>query len=341
MKNVYVVLGMARSGTSAIARGLKALGIDLGSRLIAGDQAWNAKGFFEDTEIVYSINRSVLAALHYSWQSATNIKKECEDSTALEELKTAATHLLSKRMADAEDWGFKDPRTSLIVPFWQTIFQRLNLNEHYVISLRNPLASAYSYQKVTGVDIEEGLLLWMMHLIPAIECTRGKKRVLVSYHAMLENPRAQLERIHRTLAISLPLDNKKIDEYANEFLDKNLQHHEYSVNDLQSHSAAAVAPLCLQFYLMLSKVAKDEIDLNSEAFESEWQSLKNEFAKLQPIYCYIDTLLKRNKELVRANRTIRKSIPWKFIYPLRLIDDLLRAFRRQTKKMRKLAKIYE
>ena len=52
-KHAYIVLGMARSGTSAIARGLKALGIDLGQQLTPANHTWNPKGFFEDKELVY------------------------------------------------------------------------------------------------------------------------------------------------------------------------------------------------------------------------------------------------------------------------------------------------
>ena len=49
-KNVFIVLGVGRSGTSAIARGLKALGIDLGNMLRPAADA-NPKGFWEDAEI--------------------------------------------------------------------------------------------------------------------------------------------------------------------------------------------------------------------------------------------------------------------------------------------------
>ena len=337
MKNVYVVLGMARSGTSAIARGLKALGIDLGKHLIAGDAAWNAKGFWEDTDIVYSINRSVIAAQDYSWQNAMRT----ETYSQLVEFKGAAQHLLKQRMAATEHWGFKDPRTALILPFWKEVFQHLHLDDHYVIALRNPLASAYSYQKVTGVDIEEGLLLWLMHLIPAIDGTHGKKRVMVSYDFMLQNPRAQLERMRNKLHITLPRDEKEIDVYVNEFLDKNLTHHEYSDDNLKSHPAFGVAPMCLQVYSTLMKLTKDEMAFDSDEFTQTWQQIKNEFAAVHPIYCYIDTLLKRNKTLVREQRTMRRSLPWKLIYPLRKLDDMLRALRNKSRQRKKMAKVYE
>ena len=320
-------------------RGLKALGIDLGTRLTPANQAWNAKDFGEDTDIVYKVNRSVLAALDYSWQSATLIERQYQHSTVLSELKIMATNLLTQRIANSEHWGFKDPRTALILPFWKDVFQHLRLNDRYVIALRNPLASAYSYQKVSGVDLEEGLLLWLMHLIPAIDGTDGKKRVMVSYDLMLQDPRKQLERIREKLAIPLPLDANEVDVYANEFIDKNLHHHEYSYDDLKTHAATMVAPMCLRVYSVLMKLAKDEIEFDTTEFNTEWQQIKAEFADIHPIYCYIDSLLKRNKTLVRENRIIRKSLPWKLIYPLRIVDDVLRALRRKLRKKRKFTKL--
>ena len=60
-KKIIVVLGMHRSGTSAITRGLQTLGVNLGSSLIPPDDN-NEKGFFEDIEI-NSFNNQLLSAL--------------------------------------------------------------------------------------------------------------------------------------------------------------------------------------------------------------------------------------------------------------------------------------
>jgi hypothetical protein len=339
MKHVYVVIGMARSGTSAIARGLKALGVDLGQHLIPADQAWNAKGFWEDTDIVYKVNRSVLAALQQEWTNTAGAYARHKNTAELQTLKKAATHLLKQRIANVSHWGFKDPRTSMLLPFWKDIFAALQVEERYVIALRNPLASAHSYQKVMGVDLEEGLLLWLMHLIPAIDETQGKKRLIVSYDLLLKDTYKQLLRMHDALHIPLPLDLKEISEYSNEFLDKRLHHHEYNNDDLLSHPAAQVVPLCARTYTLLQRLANDEITFDSHLFQNAWQSIKEEFAHMQPVYGYINTLLNRNKTLVRENRKIAKSLPWRLIYPLRLIDDTLRQLRRLIKKKRKLANI--
>lgn len=49
-KSIVVVLGMHRSGTSAITRGLMVLGVELGDNLMP-PAADNNKGFFEDVDV--------------------------------------------------------------------------------------------------------------------------------------------------------------------------------------------------------------------------------------------------------------------------------------------------
>jgi hypothetical protein len=339
-KQIYVVLGMARSGTSAIARGLQALGIPLGHQLTPGSQKWNPKGFFEDNDIVYKINRRVLHALDQSWMGVGLIEESRYKDDDIANLKKMANTLLQQRMASTMYWGFKDPRTAKILPFWQSLFADLTLNEHYLIALRNPLASACSYQRVTGTDVEVGLLLWMMHLIPAVEATIGKKRIMVSYEAMLKNPLQQLERIKQGLGIPDLAGQAERDDYANEFLDKKLQHYEYSAEHFVSHKAVAVVPLCVKMYELFLKAANDEMTLESEAFLSAWADIKQEFWQVYPTYRYMNVLLNKNKRLERHLRTIHKSLPWKLLYPLRIIDDALRARRRKTREQRRLIKSY-
>lgn len=340
-KNIYVVLGMARSGTSVIARGLKALGIDLGEKLTPGREAWNAKGFFEDTDIVYKINRGVLFAIDQPHLASQPLSSSKFETSAVQDLKKSAISLLKQRMVTSQYWGFKDPRTARLLPFWQEVFAALNLNEHYVIALRNPLSSAYSYQRLSGCDVEEALLLWLVHLVAAVEGTQGKDRVVVSYDLMLQDPHLQLNRVKLALNIPDLSDAAEIDAYADEFLDKKLHHYENNSDDLEKHAATHVVPLCAKVYDLLYKLAKDEIRFEDDAFNTAWQSIMVEFNAASPIYSYIDVLLKRNKQLQRSIRNTEKSILWKITYPLRMIDDVLRLRRHKAREKRRLIKAYE
>ena len=65
MKKCLIVLGMHRSGTSAITGLLSKLGIALGTNLMVGDE-YNEKGYFENSHIV-SANDDFLRAIDSSW----------------------------------------------------------------------------------------------------------------------------------------------------------------------------------------------------------------------------------------------------------------------------------
>ncbi len=340
-KHIFVVLGMPRSGTSAITRGLQALGVDLGDHLIPGNDKWNAKGFFEDDDIVYKINRRVLLATDRCGMFVDLSVERCEQDTVLRELKRAAVYLLQKRLQGTNYWAFKDPRTAKVLPFWEAVFRCLDVQDHYIFSVRNPLSSAQSYQHLSGCDLEEALLLWLAHLLPAIDATMGKQRMMVCYESLLENPHQELARMQCELNLpSLTSDAEKV-SYATQFLDKKLHHYAATDKELRTHPAIMAAPLCLQAYDLFMRLARDEITFHDDVFLNAWQEIKRAFAEVYPIYAYTHNILKKNKHMQRELRTIHRSLPWKLIYPLRLLDDFLRRLRHKAREKNRLVKIYE
>ena len=61
-KSIVVVLGMHRSGTSAVTRGLMVMGVELGDHLMPPVPDDNEKGFFEEID-VNAINMEVYQSL--------------------------------------------------------------------------------------------------------------------------------------------------------------------------------------------------------------------------------------------------------------------------------------
>jgi hypothetical protein len=325
MKHVYVVLGMSRSGTSAIARSLKVLGIDLGDKLLAGDKR-NPKGFYEDSDILYKINRGISRALDMAWADVNTFdQKEVNHNKTLFDYKNYAVKLVRERLAKTQHWGFKDPRTITILPFWKAVFSELDVDDRYIITVRNPLATAYSNQKFVNSTIEMGLILWLVYMVTAINETQGKKRVIVSYELMLDDAQKQLERIHAAIGEELKIDPYEANQYVKEFLDKKLSHHRMTEEDLAKHSALAIVPLCSQVYAILMRLAKGEIGFESSEFHYAWRAINEEFSKVYPVYGLVNTLLKQNKNQERKIRAIHKSIAWKFSYPVRAIETFFRS----------------
>lgn len=337
-KKIYVVIGFARSGTSVITRALKALGIDLGDAMQAVDahSKWNPKGFWEDHELAYSIHAKVYALLGHKLRGIRLID---HDEEKLIPAKHEAIKLLNQRFAKTSHWGFKDPSTAKVIPFWQSIFMSQNIEDHYIIALRNPLASATSFAKLSKLDTEIGLILWLTHLIPSIDDTFGKKRIVVSYEQMLKDPRKQLLRIQSQLNITTKTEN--LEEYIQEFLDDTLHRNKFSDENLKHNPLLTVAPLCIEVYELLLNVAEDKITIESEAFANAWNNIKQEFAKIYPIYCYLDNALQRNTTLQLNIRNIEKSYLWKLFYPLRLIDDYFRKIRHKKRRKFRLNTAYE
>ena len=83
-------------------------------------------------------------------------------------------------------------------------------------------------------------------------------------------------------------------------------------------------------------MAGDEITFDTPSFQIAWKEIKKEFTALYPVYSYINTLLQRNKQSQKTLHTIRKSLPWKISYPLRLLDDTLRTGRKKRRAENKL-----
>src|ERR1700682_5117712 len=65
-QRIVVVLGMHRSGTSAITRGLRLLGVELGNCLLPPDKDINDTGYWEDIDL-NRLNIEMLHSLSTDW----------------------------------------------------------------------------------------------------------------------------------------------------------------------------------------------------------------------------------------------------------------------------------
>jgi hypothetical protein len=109
---VLVIAGMHRSGTSMIASACQAAGLWIGDRLIPPTDS-NPLGHFEDLDF-YDVNRRMLLAnaVHEDGLSVPGPMRVPDD------LHREAESLVAQRMRRGRAWGWKDPRTTLLLDFW-------------------------------------------------------------------------------------------------------------------------------------------------------------------------------------------------------------------------------
>ncbi|MEM9170553.1 MAG: hypothetical protein AAGC56_12985, partial [Pseudomonadota bacterium] len=223
-KRIVVILGMHRSGTSALTRGVQVLGAALGDRLMAGRAGDNDKGFFEDLDI-YRLNETLLRRCGTSWRGLEPLDGAAFAGEAFADLRAKAADLLARKL-DGLDGPFavKDPRLCLLMPFWRAVCGDLGVSCDYVVALRHPADVARSLEKRNGAAIPVGLALWTRYTLGALEASRFGRRTFVLYDALLDDPGGQLRRISDALSLPLPddfSDGAKL--YREDFLDPGLR----------------------------------------------------------------------------------------------------------------------
>jgi len=283
---LIVVLGMHRSGTSAITRGLKSLGVGLGDHLMPAIPNDNDKGFWEDVELT-ALNENVLAAVGCTWHSLRLIKPNELTGRQLAPLRLRASKLLEEKLGGNRTFGFKDPRLCRLLPFWKEVFSNLRLRDEYVIALRNPLSVAVSLARRNNFSAEKSHLLWLEHTIPAINETEGKPRVVVDYDIVMSDPLHQMNRIASGLGIVLNDTTKReLSHYAKDFISEDLRHARYKPADLSLDPR--LPQLAVDAYQFLLKVAKSNDTLRPVIGNKEWRRIGQTFNALAPLYCLID-----------------------------------------------------
>src|SRR5512145_663953 len=109
-QRVVVVLGMHRSGTSAITRALLDMGVELGTDLMPPMEGNNPTGFWEDMGI-FRRSEALLRAVGRSWDSVTLIEPWRWQDPAVAAARADMVQYLRETFGTAPLWGFKDPRT--------------------------------------------------------------------------------------------------------------------------------------------------------------------------------------------------------------------------------------
>jgi hypothetical protein len=252
-KRLIVVLGMHRSGTSALSRSLPVFRIELGDQLLPAVAGDNDKGFWEDVD-VYRVNVDILGVLHAAWDSSSHLPVSEMEPGALAQMRQRGLELMKAKLSNRSVFGMKDPRFSLLLEYWQPIFRELDLRVTYLLAVRNPLSVAHSLHARNGIAHSKCYGLWLAHTLGALRGTRGEERLCVDYDEVLLEPGRQLKRIGRVL--EREADETAAEEYIAQFLDQQLRHTRFFIGDLES--AADTPPGICEIYSLVRHAAIDD-----------------------------------------------------------------------------------
>jgi hypothetical protein len=201
---VVCVLGSGRSGTSAVADLVQALGAYLGpeDRLQLAT-AWNPEGCWEHLDLV-QINSEVLARFEKGPvvfpAPPPTFPSGWHKAPELEGLKVKAREVMARDFSGHPLWAWKVPASCLAIPFWREVMDDMR----YVICVRNPVDVTASLEKQWQIPFLQGIDMWLERNLSCVLHTAGHPRFFFSFDDYFQDPEGQIARLARFLDRPVP-----------------------------------------------------------------------------------------------------------------------------------------
>lgn len=295
------VIGMDRSGSSLAMRTLAAVGVDI------GDDAGHVPPHAEDNPHGYQELRALvdlngrLLDLIDADPLDTELGSGIDwNEPRFDELRKQARALVDTSFA-GEPWAIKEPRMSLVVPFWRSVLPDMK----FVICLREPSAVIRSQERRESnyEDRERLLRKWLRYTVASLRSTEGAERLIVDYDDAVSRPGATAARYAHLAGLERP--SAEVDAAADSLVDPNLLARQSDAESIDPPPEIAAA------YLLI-KSAGDERELAAATIVA---------AELET------ALIERTGAKWRHAATVgmyESSLSWRATKPLRAISTALR-----------------
>jgi hypothetical protein len=228
MKDVTLITGPARSGTSGMTRLLEACGFDLGQnvRIVRNREEGFPSGSMEP-DLLITINIRLL--LEAGFQQPNTYPDE-ESLTELAANRKRYFKLFTKKF-DGD--LVKDPTMCFTLPFWEQHWPELR---SAVFCLRHPLEVARSVMKVRSLSVEQALEQWHSFAHRFFNGSRRSRLYVLDFNALCQAPMANFAPLLDWLGKSM--DEAEIQKCMDRCLNPghlNWTYDEASLEQLPSH----------------------------------------------------------------------------------------------------------
>jgi hypothetical protein len=318
---VICIIGVHRSGTSMVAGLLQRCGLYLGPEdQLLGANPENPEGHYEHTEFL-RIDDALLSHFGGSWNLPPKLNAGWERDNSIEQLRQEAVALVNT-FSGKLPWGWKEPRTTILLPFWKAIISQLR----FVICVRSPLAVAKSLAKRDRIPIEHGVVLWHRYMRAAVNDTAGCPRIFSYYEDFFTDPTAETDALLEFCGLEKPSSFSPQEAGVR----GDLWHHRARIFEMLR--APAIPAEYKLLYLGLralsgrGRVAVTPADQESKDIAEYMRLLESlqdqrELARLQ------SELAERNNELFYLRGEMLKDLKAKHRWAYRIYRNFMRPFR--------------
>lgn len=218
-----LVLGMHRSGTSALARTVNLLGCDLPKTLVP-EAPGNEAGHWESAPVC-QLNDALLDSAGTNWRDFEAVNPDWFRSPKAAEFRVRAIEVLRAEFGASFLFVLKDPRMNRIAGWWAQTIEAAGAAPAILSIVRHPLEVAESLKKRDNFDVALGVLLWLRNTLDAEAQTRGRARAFVSYDGLLADWSGALTRAQGALGLAWPKRQSYVTPAIDQFLSDKLRHH--------------------------------------------------------------------------------------------------------------------
>lgn len=276
-RTAILVLGMHRSGTSALTRVLNLVGCDLPKTLMQSNPT-NEAGHWE-SDVVCRLNDRILESAGSSWHDWLELNLGWFESPKAEQFRDEAVAVLSEEFGTSRLFVFKDPRNCRLLPFWLDAIERSNARPLAFLPIRNPLEVAASLEKRNGFEPALGHLLWLRHVLDAEAASRHIPRLFSTYDQLMQSWGQLVQSAQTALGVSWPrLSDLSAAEIDNFLLDRHRHHQTPSKSVVDNPGLSAW--LRETYSIMQSWAATGE----KEADRSALDRIRGEFNAAAPAF---------------------------------------------------------
>ena len=226
--NVFV-LGMHRSGTSAVTRLVSLLGLHTPPQAdLVQSTAKNPKGYWESESLV-AFNERLLWAIDCDIGCPVMLEPGWEKDARLDPLRADARAVV-REIFPVAPWVWKDPRHCLAFAFWRSV---LEVKPVVVLVNRNPLEITASALRLRS---EQGkvyaLALWERYLRQALGQVSGLPVLVTNYSEVLSAPLDWCARTQEFLVGAGVPARPPAEDKVLAFIDTALRHVEFDRGDV-------------------------------------------------------------------------------------------------------------
>jgi len=218
-----VVLGMHRSGTSALTRVLSIAGAKLPENLNAAGGG-NDLGYWESDPLI-NYHEALLAELGSSWSDWRKLELGHIPVKRRNEIKEEIAGIVASEFGDAPLIVIKEPRICRFAPLFIDALQEAGFECRCVLPLRSPLEVVQSLERRDGMSRGKAALLWLRHVLDAEEASREHLRSFTAFDRLMSNWRESLAQTTKHLRVGWPYAENEIANQVEAFLTPSERHH--------------------------------------------------------------------------------------------------------------------